>query len=180
MAHYHQQKFVTDVRNRFPEHFIKKVVLDAGSLDVNGNNRGYFQDCFYLGADVDFGSNVDIKSEIYKLPFRDNFFDTIISTEMLEHDATYYLTLNKLIRLLKSGGLLVFTCATTDRPEHGTLNSDLYSSPLTINIPIWANYYKNLTEQDIRSCINIEEIFNYWLFEINNESKDLYFYGFKK
>ncbi len=180
MAHFQQQQYIANVKRIFPDYFNNKTVLDAGCLDINGNNRVYFDNCFYIGVDIAFGRNVDMVSEIYKIPFRDGFFDTIISTEVLEHDPTYYLSLNKLVKLLKPGGLLTFTCATEGRPEHGTLRSDVVSSPLTTNIPIWANYYKNLTENDIRQCLDIENEFSVWGFDTNEESKDIYFYGIKK
>ena len=45
----------------------------------------------------------------------------------------------------------------------------------------WDNeYYKNLTEKDIRECINIENIFSEFEFSINHNHYDLYFWGIKK
>ena len=66
-----------------------------------------------------------------------------------------------MVKLLKSGGLMVFTCASTGRHEHGTLRTTPDNAPFLGDISEkWANYYKNLTEDDIRSVIDVNDIFN--------------------
>ena len=179
MAHQEQIDFCTKIKNQYPEHFKNKWVLDAGSYDVNGNNRYLFENCVYLGADIAHGNNVDIVSKIHDLNFKNEMFDTIITTEMLEHDVFYYLSLNNLIRMLKPNGLFLFTCATDGRGEHGTLRCDTYASPHTTNVPLWANYYKNLNVGHIRECLDLNAIFEPYRFEVNTYSHDLYFYGIK-
>ena len=42
------------------------------------------------------------------------------------------------------------------------------------------NYYKNLTEEDIRKCIDIDASFSSYEFDIDYNHCDLYFYGIKK
>jgi hypothetical protein len=44
----------------------------------------------------------------------------------------------------------------------------------------WSDYYKNLTESDIREVIDIESHFSELLFQYNGGSYDLYFWGIKK
>jgi hypothetical protein len=45
----------------------------------------------------------------------------------------------------------------------------------------WDNeYYKNLTEKDIRECIDIDSYFSSYKFEVETNHCDLFFYGFKK
>lgn len=45
----------------------------------------------------------------------------------------------------------------------------------------WNNeYYRNVTEDDIRSFVNIDDVFSTYEFEVNTEHCDLYFYGIKK
>ncbi len=93
-------------------------------------------------------------------------------------------TLQNMVKLLRSGGLLVFTCASTDRPEHGTLRTSPENAPLLQEISeVWSNYYRNLTERDIRSVLNVTEFFSD--FEFREEfsgyiGNDLYFWGIKK
>jgi hypothetical protein len=179
MAHFQQQQYVLSVRERFPKYFINSDVLDIGSLDVNGNNRFYFTNCNYLGIDIAWGRNVDMVSRGHEYK-SEKLYDTIISTECLEHDKFYPLTLKNCINLLKSGGMLVFTCATTGRGEHGTRRTHPESSPLTVQVEDWQDYYKNLTEDDIREALEIDLIFSSYEFVVNPESCDLYFCGIKK
>ena len=45
----------------------------------------------------------------------------------------------------------------------------------------WNNeYYRNVTEEDVRKAINVEEIFKKYDFEVNTDHCDLYFWGIKK
>ena len=79
--------------------------------------------------------------------------------------------------MLKPGGLFLFTCATTGRAEHGTRRTSPQDSPLLDGI--WADYYKNLTEEDICKIQGFTYTFPDGVFEIGNENFDLYFYGIK-
>lgn len=181
MAHTEQQEYCKKIRDRFPEHFKGKRVLDIGSLDINGNNKLLFDTCDYFGLDVGEGSNVDIVSvgHLYDAP--DETFDTIISTEVFEHDMFYEETIKNIIRMLKPGGALIFTCASTGRDEHGTRKSDgSFAAPLLIQISEkWSDYYKNITENDIRSISGFNESFPDGIFEYNSDPGDLYFFGVK-
>lgn len=86
-----------------------------------------------------------------------------------------------MVKLLKPNGLMVFTCASTGRHEHGTLRTTPDNAPFLINISEkWANYYKNLTEDDIRSVIDVNGTFNEFGFEYEPVTCDLYFWGIKK
>jgi hypothetical protein len=183
MAHADQQNFCKKMQIKYPKYFSNKKVLDIGSLDINGNNRFLFTDCEYIGLDVSEGKNVDVISigHLYDAPNEE--FDTIISTEVFEHDMFYEQTINNIIRMLKPGGAFIFTCASTGRAEHGTLNSDGgFSAPLLMSISAdWANYYKNLTIDDIRNIDGFHENFPDGIFEYHNlyHGGDLYFFGVK-
>lgn len=173
MAHREQKEYLLKIKNQFPDRFINCSVLDIGSLDINGNNRYLFDKYTYTGIDIGAGKNVDIvcAGHLFK---SDHQFDIVISTECFEHDMHYSDTIINAINLTKSGGMFLFTCATTGRPEHGTSIHSPSSSPFT-NM-----YYKNLTENDIREFLEVDEIFNDYAFEINKFRSDLYFYGIKK
>ena len=180
MAHLQQQNFCLSIKNKYPIFFKNKKVLDCGSLDINGNNRYLFTDCEYLGIDVGMGKNVDIVTPIHLFNYPDESFDVIISTECFEHDMYYRQSFINICRLLKSGGLFLFTCATAGRGEHGTTQRKPEDSPLTIGIPEWSTYYKNLEEKDIKSIINLDDIFTEYEFSIGHQTCDLYFGGIKK
>jgi hypothetical protein len=80
--------------------------------------------------------------------------------------------------MTKPNGLIVMSCATTGRPEHGTTRTSPADSPLTIGKG-W-DYYKNLTEQDFRDNLNIDDMFSSHTFIVGAPHPDLYFYGIKK
>jgi SAM-dependent methyltransferase len=179
MAHEEQRNFCIYVKNLFPEKFKNIKVLDCGSYDVNGNNRFLFENSDYTGIDVGEGKNVDIVSTIHEFKGEDEIYDIIISTECFEHDMFYPQSFANINRMLKKDGIFMFTCATTGRSEHGTLRTDSQSqSPLTSVIPGWENYYKNLTEQDVREAMNIDDIYSKYEFKFKNT--DIYFWGLKK
>ena len=162
--------------------FFKGRALDVGSGDINGNNRRYFAKAReYIGCDVFPGRNVNVVSKCHELPFDDEEFDLIISSECFEHDAFYEKSILKIIRMLKTGGLFVFSCASTGRGEHGTRRTNPACSFTThIQDEIWADYYKNLTEKDVLKIEGFANAFPYHRFYYNPKSKDLYFVGIKK
>lgn len=175
MAHPEQQFFCQQVRFFRPEHFRNKRVLDVGSQDVNGNNRGLFEGGEYLGIDVGAGPNVDVvcPAHLFSDP---QGFDTVVSTECFEHDEHWQSTLwNIATRLLLPGGLFFFTCAAPGRPEHGTRRSSPESSPFT------TDYYRNLSASDIRSVLPVEVLFvEHGFQERQGWPQDLYFWGVKR
>lgn len=178
--HDEARNFTLYVKSKFPKFFENyRFVLDVGSADINGNNMFLFTNCVYIANDVVPARNVTIVSETRNLPFSDASFDTIVSTECFEHDMNYNESVKTIIRLLKPGGLFLFTCASTGRAEHGTLRtcpSDSMTTRYT-EVPEWANYYKNLTEDDFDA---VEDTFESYCFYNNEKSHDLYFWGIKK
>ncbi|WP_181316635.1 methyltransferase domain-containing protein [Photobacterium leiognathi] len=182
MSHFEQQEFCQSVKNKHPSFFKNNFVLDIGCLDINGNNHYLFDGCNYLGLDVAEGDNVDIITPGHKLGMPDDSFDTIISTECFEHDQFYVQTIKNIYRMLKPGGLFLFTCATTGRPEHGTRRTTPHDAPLLQDKELWADYYKNLTEDDIRDIFeeDFNHLFSSYSFSTNDKTKDLYFWGVKQ
>lgn len=166
--HKAQKEFCIKVKQEFPEHFIEKEVLDCGSMDINGNNRYLFDNCNYTGIDIGEGKNVDYVCPIH---IWGGLYDTIISTECFEHDKYYKESLQNIVRMLRPGGMFLFTCATTGRAEHGTTRMRPSSSPYT------NDYYKNLTKSDIVQAIDMD-VFKVYRFEATNN--DLYFWGIKE
>ena len=170
--------FVKQILNNF---FIEKRVLDVGSGDINGNNLFLFENCEYDGNDVIQAYNLTIVSKTKDLPFENNTFDTIISTECFEHDPEYKESFVKIYNMLKPDGLFFFTCASTNRPEHGTRRTSPQDSYGTIgNLQDMSDYYKNLTEIDLNEALSLNNLFSVWDTYYNNMSKDLYFVGIKK
>lgn len=179
----HQQSrdFTLFIKSILQDYFKDKKVLDVGSGDINGNNRFLFENCEYHGNDVIAANNVTIISKTKDLPFEDNYFDTIISTECFEHDPEYEESLRKIYKMLKPNGLFLFTCASTGRPEHGTRRTSPFDSYGTLgNIENMVDYYKNLTEKDLNEVLNLNKLFSKWDTYYNSNPCDLYFVGIKK
>lgn len=146
--HTEQIEFCKQILIKYPYHFQNVKVLDVGSQDINGNNRYLFTNCNYLGLDIGPGKNVDIVSPIhiyYEYLQEPNSlkkyseFNTIISTEMLEHDKHWLKSIKAMYNLLAQGGLLLITAAGKNRAEHGTTRTTPEASPHT------TDYYKNIT-----------------------------------
>tara|TARA_B100001057_G_C22736499_1_gene905994 strand:- start:144 stop:917 length:774 start_codon:yes stop_codon:yes gene_type:complete len=175
MSHYQQIEFCKLFKNEFFES--KKIsILELGSYDVNGSIRTIFDNTSkYIGLDLIKGPGVDIVYDGKDIPINQEF-DLCISCECFEHNPNYFENFLKMIELAKKDGLVVFTCATIGRSEHGTTDSDLKSSPGSMEK--W-NYYKNLKKSHFTKRINLAKFFYKFLFFENYISKDLYFIGIK-
>ena len=180
MAHQQQKNFCNSVKEQFPDFFDGKLVVDIGSLDINGNNQYLFSNSGYLGIDLFPGRNVDINCKGHELGLPDESVDVIISTECFEHDSHYDKTIKNIYRMLKPGGMFIFSCATTGRPEHGTRRTTPEDAPFIQLLGDWADYYKNLEESDIRAVLDVDSAFDRYEFSSQHETHDLYFWGVKK
>lgn len=178
MAHPEQANYFKTVRNRFPGRFNNVDVLDVGSLDINGNNRYLFNNYTYVGVDIGAGRNVDVVSKGHEYnPGKQ--FDITISSECFEHDEFWPKTLQNMIDLTKTGGLVLFSCATTGRGEHGTRKTTPQDSPFTSKIE--NDYYMNVTAKMALNEVDIENQFSQFeFFSRQTWPQDLYFFGFKK
>jgi SAM-dependent methyltransferase len=178
MAHGEQREFFEKVKAKFPDNFENKWVLEVGSLDINGTVRDFFTNCHYVGIDVGPGPGVDAVADGSTVNFPANQFDTSVSAECFEHNPSWAQTFSNMRRMTKKDGLIVFTCASDGRPEHGTSRSDVGSSPLTVNLG-W-EYYGNLNEADFQREFDLDHMFSDYEFEYNPVSCDLYFWGVVK
>ena len=189
MAHQQQFNYIQKLKLLYPTHFFNVNVLEVGSLNINGSIRMFFSHCQYLGIDVGPGRDVDLVCEGQSLDHPDNTYDTVGSCECFEHNPFYKETIQNSYRMLKPGGMFLFTCATTGRPVHGTKTSDeinklkhkKWITMPNVFVSGWDNeYYKNLTEEDIRKCADFDALFSKYEFSVENNHHDLYFWGVKK
>ena len=176
MAHAEQQQFVRSVKASFPSFFKGGRIVEIGSLDINGTVRVFFEEpAKYIGVDLGPGRGVDVVCEGQNYDGATSGFDVAISVECFEHNPYWKETFLNMFRMVRDEGLVVMTCATTGRPEHGTSRSDAGSSPLTVGKG-W-EYYKNLTEEDFHSEFELSSMFSDYCFSVNTTSHDLYFWG---
>ena len=114
-----------------------------------------------------------------KVDHPEGTYDTSLSCNCFEHNPHWAETFQNMWRMTRSGGLVFVAVPTTGSQEHGTHENSPDSSPLTLNIG-W-NYYKNLEEKDFTDNFNLNEMFDKYFFELCfDNTKDLYFYGFKR
>lgn len=189
MAHKEQRDYVNKIKKQFPKYFKDQKVLGIGTFDVCGTEDQYFEGGKYEGLDLGPGPGVDIVCPAQEYDAPNSSYDVIISCECWEHNPFYKESIQNACRLLKPGGLFLFTCATTGRPVHGTKSLEEISKsqyPNWKTMPNvtkdnWDNdYYYNVTEEDVRQAITPEDIFSEFKFEVNLDHYDLYFYGIKK
>lgn len=177
--HVQQHDFLLSVRDAYPAFFDAKFVLEIGSLNVNGSARVLFSRCVYLGVDVIEGRDVDMVCFAHNISLEAGRFDTVISCEALEHDMYWQKTLAKAVEMLRSGGLLILTCAGPTRAPHGTRTVCPYESGTSrIPIPEVADYYRGLTEEDLRSSLDVAA-FESFAFVTDEDGMDIYFWGIK-
>ena len=93
---------------------------------------------------------------------------------MLEHDKHWKQSLNNMVKLLKPGGLLLLTAATTGRLPHGTNDRHPEAAPFT------NDYYRNITIEMLNEALPFKKVFKDYDFDTNNQSFDIYFHGIKK
>jgi SAM-dependent methyltransferase len=189
MAHKEQINYVNGIKEKFPKYFENKKVLGIGTFNVCGTEDSFFENCDYQGLDLGPGPGVDIVCPAQDYDAPDGSYDTIISCECFEHNPYYKETIQNAVRLLKSGGMFLFTCATTGRPVHGVKSLEETSKQKfenwktmpNVSRENWDNeYYKNLTEEDIRECVDIDNSFISYEFGVETNHCDLYFWGIKK
>lgn len=97
------------------------VIVDYGSLDVNGSFRPLFDEpnWRYVGMDREAGNNVDV---VVTEPYRWSAFatrsvDVVVSGQALEHTELFWRTIDEIDRILKPGGM-VCLIAPSAGPEH--------------------------------------------------------------
>jgi len=173
--HTAQREWCEGLKKQFPDYFDCARVLDIGSLDVNGTNRCLFKNSCYVGVDVVKGPGVDIVSPAHEVTGEK--YDVVLSTNTLEHDMYWFLTLPQMIRMTESGGLLFFSCAYSHR-QHGTRRVKPRDSGTAKLTGDWSNYYRNLKVLDIYSTMNPERHFGSFMLGVTG--RDLRFWGIRK
>jgi SAM-dependent methyltransferase len=180
MAHPEQREFIRVAIATIASRADLKRVIEIGSYDVNGEIRSIFRDIDlqeYVGVDLIEGPGVDLVGLGHEIQLDADSFDLSISVECFEHDQFWPLTFAKMVNLVKPGGWVVFSCASTGRPEHGTSRSDPRLSPGTSSRGF--EYYKNLSEEDFLAQCHVAESFSNYQFIANERVFDLYFIGQK-
>lgn len=146
-------------------------VVEIGSWNVNGSVRQFFNTSDYLGLDVFEGKGVDRVYDGQDLNFlKPNSFDVAISSECFEHNPYWRQNLQDMVRVTKPGGIIIVTCASRGRFEHGTNRTQPEDS---ISVELGWEYYKNVRMNTFKRFIRGMRLQKKILL-YNPCSKDLY------
>jgi len=126
-----------------------KLPLTSKILDL-GDNKNLFKEYKFYTISKDFS-----------LTFLKKDYSCILATNFFEYDPFYEISLLTCINSISLNGVFVFTISFTPVED-----DDI-------------DYYKHLTEKEIRRIFDIDKYFNEYQFELN-EDNDLLFYGIKK
>ncbi len=105
MKNFQQTKEVV----RYSSKYIKGRTLDLGAGSGKYQNIIKVNAFEYVAFDMVPKENIDVVGNILNLPFENNSFDTIISTEVLEHVERPWTMIKEIQRVLKKGGICILT-----------------------------------------------------------------------
>lgn len=177
MAHASQKEFITHCIYR---HALivsnSNRILEVGSQDINGAIRDYFPEASekqWIGLDIGSGPGVDFTIPGELIQVSNGWADISFSTECFEHTRQWKEILLNMIRATREGGLVILTFAGHGRAAHGTIDSELESSPFT------GDYYKNISLSTLDSEFDLNMYFKRYAVEISFDSGDTYFWGIR-
>lgn len=175
--HWQAYSYVQIVKSFLPQYFYQTKAVEFGSACVNYSISELFENpADYFGVDLTSGQGVNIVCDAKTVNLGTGF-DVVVSCECFEHNPHFLGSFENMVKHAREGGLVLFTCATTGRAEHGTSRTTPEQSPGTRAVG-W-DYYKNVVEQDFPKDF-LQSVFEYHAFFTNTVSQDLYFIGIKK
>ncbi|MDD5032891.1 MAG: methyltransferase domain-containing protein [Candidatus Pacebacteria bacterium] len=90
--------------------YIKGDTLDLGAGSAKYRDIIKSKSERYVAFDMFPGEHVNVVGDVLELPFEDNSFDTIISTQVLEHVEKPWVMIEEIYRVLKKDGICFLTC----------------------------------------------------------------------
>lgn len=98
------------ITRRNLEKFLEKYRSDKKTLDIGSGGSSYGK--FFpnrLTVDIDPMRKPEIVADVHCLPFKNEEFEMVLCTEVLEHTKNPQLAVNEMMRVLKKNGLIVLT-----------------------------------------------------------------------
>jgi len=177
MAHSTQKEFIVACIARHDQLIKSSVrILEVGSQNINGAIRDYFPESsqkHWVGLDIGNGPGVDFTIPGELIQVSNGWADIAFSTECFEHARQWKEIFLNMIRITREGGLIILTFAGEGRAAHGTIDSDVESSPFT------SDYYKNLSLGDFSSEFDLNKYFKKYAVEASLDCGDTYFWGIR-
>lgn len=144
--------------------------LDIGGTDVNGSARGLLSAVrTWVGLDIEPGPGVGIVADAtdsHAMMPHQSGYDVVLCTEVLEHVEDWPAIVRNAAKCLRSGGLLVLTCAGRGRTPHGARGAKR---------PAEGEHYANVEAQGLERAFRRE--FREWTVRYNPKPGDLYAWG---
>jgi len=170
-----------------------RLAIDLGGADVNGTARGLFDADYtnWLGVDIAEGPGVDIVADARSWDWHSGRFltsearthahkrvDLVLCTELLEHvapfpndiaDSGWKAVIGTACRMLRPGGVLMVTCASTGRRPHGARGE--------LDVPT-GEYYGNVELEPFSAAMESLD-WRDWDVKYNPNPGDLYAWAVK-
>lgn len=110
------------IETYIPKTSDKKLVLDIGSMNVNGTYKDLLSpemSCEYIGLDMSPGDNVDlvVDNPYFWENIASESVDFLITGQTFEHIKFFWKTMEEIKRVLKKGGYC-FIIAPSTGPVH--------------------------------------------------------------
>lgn len=123
-------------------------ILEVGSYNVNGGVRDLVT--VHTGIDIRNGNGVDLvcKAEDLLEHFEPGFFDSVVTTDTLEHVEHWRECLSAISQAVKPGGWWVCTMASPNKGRHDYPNDYWRFTPEQIE-----QAFKGSAVTDLRSSI---------------------------
>jgi len=178
MSHPSQIKIMSALSSGILCHAKDLNVIEIGSHVVNGEIRSMFSAAQkYTGIDLVEGLGVDEVGSGHDYG-KTGTYDVSIACEVLEHNPFWKETVDNMVRITKPGGLVIITCASRGRLEHGTNRTNPNESPGTTATG-WS-YYKNIYKTEFEREISLKLLFTDYKICYVKSCSDLYFIGEKR
>lgn len=143
------------------------VVLEFGSMNVNGSVRNIFYEEDYWGIDLAEGHGVDEVADASTYIYNKGQVDIVVCCETLEHTPLVPEIVNMAYLNLVVGGWFVITCAREPRNPHSAIDGRQVRR---------GEYYKNVDPQDLKTIVSEAgfQVHNLQLKNLPNHGGDLY------
>lgn len=89
--------------------YISGKTLDLGAGSAKYRHIIKEKTSEYTTFDMVEGENIDVVGDVLDLPFKDGAFDTVISTQVLEHVEKPWLMVKEIRRVLRKNGICILT-----------------------------------------------------------------------
>lgn len=122
-------------------------VLDVGGQNVNGTVHEWLPNSKITTLDLE---NADIIADATSW-CPDQWFDIVIATEVFEHVQGWTDVIDTMVLALDLDGpqILIATCASLNRPEHGATGAPK---------PARGEWYRNVLAEDLREHLELHFI----------------------